>query len=59
MQCTERFMEYKDEYFDTILLKIRKGDIKCGRYSHLVKVDKNKDYTGKELFKDGKSDSKD
>ena len=54
MQCADRYMEYKDEYFDTILLKIRRGDIKCGKYSHLVKIDKNKSYDGKELFKNGK-----
>lgn len=58
MRCVDRYQEYKDEYFDTILLKIKKGDIKCGKYSHLVKIDKDKDYSGKELFKNGKSDNK-
>lgn len=60
MLCKERYEEYKDEYFDTIILKIRRGDIKCGRYSHLVKIDKNKEYKGKELFKNDRSkDNKD
>jgi len=52
MQCKDRLEEYKDEFFDTILLKIKRGDIKCGRYADLVKIDKNKKYDGKELFKD-------
>lgn len=51
MQCKNRYQEYKDEYLDTILLKIKRGDIKCGRYSHLVKI-KNEKFKGKELFKD-------
>ncbi len=52
MHCKDRLEEYKDEFFDTILLKIKRGDIKCGRYADLVKIDKNKKYDGKELFKD-------
>lgn len=56
MLCKDRYEEYKDEYFDTIILKIRRGDIKCGRYAHLVKIDKKKEYNGKELFKNGRSD---
>ena len=50
MLCKDRYEEYKDEYFDTIILKIRRGDIKCGRYAHLVKIDKKKEYNGKELL---------
>lgn len=54
MNPGERYMQYKDDYFDTVLLKIRKGYIKCGKYAHMVKIDKNKKYNGKELFNDGK-----
>lgn len=57
MQCKDRYEEYKDEYFDVVIMKIKRGDIKCGRYSHLVKIDKNKKYDGKELFKNGKDDN--
>ena len=57
MQCKDRYEEYKDEYFDVVIMKIKRGDIKCGRYSHLVTIDKNKKYDGKELFKNGKDDN--
>lgn len=57
MECRTRYDEYKDEYFDTVLLKIKRGDIKCGKYAHRVKISNKKDYDGKELFKNGKSDN--
>lgn len=51
MKAIERYEKYKDEDFDAIILKIRNGTIKCGRYAHLVKVDKNLDNMDrKELF---------
>ena len=53
MQCVERYDAYKDADFDTILLKIKNGSIKSGRYAHLVKMDKNFKLKGKEFFKDG------
>lgn len=56
MNCKERLMKYRNESFDTIMLLIRNGTIKCGRYAHLVKIDKNKIIKGKELF--GNADSK-
>lgn len=54
MRCLERLEQYKDDDFDHIILQIRNGTIKSGRYSHLVKIDKNKEVKGKVLFKDGK-----
>ena len=51
MKCVERYENYKEEDLDKIMLYIRSGDIKCGRYSHLVKIDKNKIMKGKEFFK--------
>lgn len=54
MKCLERLEKYGDESLDTIILLIRNGTIKSGRYAHLVKVDKNKQMKGKEFFKDGK-----
>lgn len=57
MNVVERYEKYKDESFDTIIMRVRKGEIKCGKYSHLVKIDKNKEYNGKELFKNGKDNS--
>lgn len=57
MKCIERYDEYKDDDFDNIILKIRNGKIKSGRYSHLVKVDKGKIIKGKEFFADGKEDN--
>ena len=50
MQCVERYNKYKDESLDTIILKIRNGTIKCGRYAHLVKIDSKKILKGKEFF---------
>lgn len=59
MKCINRYEMYKDYDFDKIILSIKKGSIKCGRYSHLVKVDKNKIIKDKELFKnDGNNESK-
>lgn len=51
MKCTERLKKYEDTEFDVIILQIRNGTIKTGRYSHLVKVKDGKDIKGKELFK--------
>lgn len=52
MKCINRYEEFKDYDFDKIILAIRRGNIKCGRYSHLVKVNENKILKGKEFFKD-------
>jgi len=57
MNCIDRYEQYKDEDFDRIILGIRKGNIKAGRYAHLVKVNKNKIIKDKELFTNGKEDS--
>lgn len=56
MKCIDRLTEYKDVDFDQIIIHIKKGKIKSGRYAHLVKIDnKMKIKTdGKELFIDGK-----
>lgn len=53
MQAITRLNKYKDTEFDKIILMIRNGTIKSGRYSHLVKVDKNARAKGKEFFTDG------
>ena len=50
MKCVDRYKKYQDESFDRILIKIRKGEIKCGKYSHLVKIDHNKKLKGKVFF---------
>ena len=58
MQCISRYEKYKDESLDTIILKIRSGSIKCGRYAHLVKIkDDKKILKGKEFFADGESEN--
>lgn len=56
MKCIDRLEKYKDEDLDTILLKIKNGTIKCGRYAHLIKIDKNdnKPIDRKEIFINGK-----
>lgn len=59
MLAQERYEEYNDSEFDVILMKIRNGTIKSGRYSHLVKIDKNKVYSDKqkEFFTEKKGDN--
>lgn len=56
MKCIDRYEKYKDESLDYIILQIKTGRIKAGRYSHLVKVSK-KPIKGKELFKNDDSES--
>lgn len=56
MKCIDRYETYKDYDFDRIILAIKKGTIKCGKYSHLVKINKNKIIKDKELFKNGIED---
>ena len=53
MQCVDRYEKFKNEDLDVIIMKIRNGSIKCGRYSHLVKIDKDYKLKGKEFFSDG------
>ena len=55
MKCIDRYEKYRDEDFDKIILEIRRGNIKAGKYSHLVKVNKNKIIKDKELFTNGKN----
>jgi hypothetical protein len=58
MKCIERLQKYKTESLDSILLDIKKGNIKSGKYSHLVKIDKDQKIKEGKLFKDEKeSDS--
>lgn len=53
-RITQRYEEYKDEAFDRIIVLIKNGTIKCGKYAHLVKIDEDKIMKGKEFFNDGK-----
>lgn len=48
----EKMKEYEEDGLDTLILHLRKGVIKCGKYSHLVKLKKNYK-VGKELFRNG------
>lgn len=53
MLSSERYEKYKDDYdFDRICLLIKRGDIKCGKYAHRIKI-KNDYKPGKELFTHG------
>lgn len=56
MQCVTRYDKNREEPFDSIILRIRNGSIKCGKYAHMVKIDENKVIKRKELFTDGKDD---
>lgn len=55
MKCIDRLQEYEETDLDQIILLIRNGTIKSGKYAHLVKIDKDKKMNGKELFADGKN----
>ena len=57
MKSIERYHQYAQDGLDTIMEHIRHGRIKCGRYSHLVKINKNKIIKDKELFTNGKDGS--
>lgn len=54
MDGAERLIAYEREDFDAIIMKIKNGTIKCGRYAHKVKLKDIK--LGKELFTDGGND---
>lgn len=54
MLCVERLKEYEDDDFDHVLLLIKNGTIKSGRYAHTIKINKNIQMNGKEFFNDGK-----
>lgn len=54
MKCVSRYKKYANESFDVIMIKIRNGTIKCGKYAHLVKIKKDFKVNEKELFSDGK-----
>ena len=49
-------IKHKEESFDRVILLIRNGTIKCGKYANCVKIDKNPKIKGKEFFKDGRTD---
>lgn len=51
MKCITRFEKYRNEDFDKILIDIRNGNIKSGKYAHLVKIDENKKLNEGHLFK--------
>jgi hypothetical protein len=56
MKALSRFEEYRDTELDVIILKIRNGTIKSGKFINIIKVDKNPK-VWKELVinEDGKS----
>ena len=58
MRCIDRFKKYREDDFDRVMLLIKNGTIKCGKYAHHVKIDENKSFKGrKEFFNNGKDKS--
>lgn len=56
MFAIKRLKQYESEPIDHVVNMIKRREIKPGRYSHLVKIDKTKDYSKrKELFTNGQS----
>ena len=56
MKCIKRYEKYLEEDFDKIILDIRKGIIKSGRYADLVKVDKSEKLKGSVFFETNSSE---
>lgn len=52
MNPIERLNQYSNDGLDEVMAQIKYGRIKCGKYAHRVKIDKNPKIP-KELFKDG------
>lgn len=50
MKCIDRYNEFKSEPFDKVILYIKKGIIKSGKYSNLIKINKNEKINRKDLF---------
>ena len=59
MHSSKRYEEYKEESFDMVLMRIRQGKIKCGKYAGLVKIKPEDKIKGKEFFTDGQSEDQD
>lgn len=54
MSPGERLKKYEECTFDEVIMKIKHGVIKSGKYSHLIKIDKDAKLPKKGvLFKDG------
>ena len=56
--AAERYDENIDNTFDTVMLLIQKGEIKCGRYAHLSKVNNSLKFKDGILFKNEKEEVK-
>ena len=56
MKCIDRYNTYKDEDLDRVILLIRNGTIKCGRYAGMIKINKKEKMKGKVFFNDTKKD---
>lgn len=58
----DRFEKHKDDEFDALIIRIKSGVIKSGRFSHLVKINPKLKMKGKVFFDDtgsaGKSQGK-
>ena len=57
MTPLERLRKFGDDNIDRVLLQISRGSVKCGKYAHLVKINKGKIIKGKEFFTNGESDN--
>ena len=50
MNIRDRLTEYSNDDFDRMILHIKNGRLRAGKYSHLVKVDENKKLKGTKFF---------
>jgi hypothetical protein len=51
MDGNERYEEYQLDAFDDIILWIKNGKIPAGKYAKMVKIRKEDNVKGKEIFK--------
>ena len=57
MNPIKRLDRFKEKDFNELMILISNGSIKCGRYAHLVKIDKNKKIKNSGVFFDENSKS--
>lgn len=60
MKGIDRVERYRDESFDTVIMKIKSGEIRTGKYSNMVKIRKGykTNVNNGELFKKGATANK-
>ena len=56
MNPIKRLTKFIEKDFNEVMTLISNGSIKCGKYSDLIKIDKNSKMKGTRFFENGKRD---